>query len=74
MLPVWANINFDFKKKKIEEELLNNNIFDKGVVATTDYNDEGRSRWIQMEIFSQKKFLKRINLYIIINKKMVKEN
>jgi hypothetical protein len=62
-LPVWANINFDFNQQKIKKELLSNNIFDKGVVATTDYNDEGRSRWdpngdiFPEEIFKKNKLI-----------------
>ena len=38
MIPVWASIDFDFDQQKIKDELLSNNVFEKSMVATTDYN------------------------------------
>ena len=45
MIPVWASIDFDFDQQKIKDELLSNNVFEKSMVATTDYNEKGHSRW-----------------------------
>ena len=45
MIPVWASIDFDFDQQKVKDELLSNNVFEKSMVATTDYNEKGLSRW-----------------------------
>jgi len=59
MLPVFAKIDFNFDQQKIKEELLSNNVFDKSMVATTDYTDDGRSRWDpEGKIFPEKIFEK----------------
>ena len=64
MIPVWASIDFDFDQQKIKDELLSNNVFEKSMVATTDYNEKGHSRWDPNgDIFPEVIFEKNKNIH-----------
>ena len=70
MIPIWASITHDFDQERAKAELLSNDIFTNSIVATTDYNEEGNSRWdpdgtaFPEDIFSKHKL---INHYVTEN-------
>jgi hypothetical protein len=74
MLPVFAKINFNFDQQKIKEELLSNNVFDKSMIATTDYTEDGNSRWDpDGSIFSESIFKKNKEIHHYKQNKGIRE-
>ena len=64
MFPIWAKIDFDFDQEKIKQELLENNILENSMVATTNYNEKGNSIWDpEGTLFSEKIFEKQKEIH-----------
>lgn len=64
MFPVWAKIQHDFDQDLMRKELLSNRIFEKSVVATTNYNDQGYSIWDpQGKAFAEEIFQKQKHIH-----------
>jgi hypothetical protein len=45
MFPAWAKFKFDYNQDIVKNELLNNDVFNKAMVATTIYDDNNTSIW-----------------------------
>lgn len=59
MIPAWAPIKYDFDQFKIKEELLQNHILEKSIIATTSFNEDQNSIWDPAgNIFSEEIFKK----------------
>lgn len=69
MFPVWAKIQYDFDQERAKAELLQNEIFDKSIIATTNYNQQGHSIWDpQGTAFAEELFQKHKHIHHYVEK------
>ncbi len=63
MIPAWAPIDFEFDQVQIKNELLQDQILNKSIIATTSYNEFNHSIWdadgdkFPEEIFKKQKLI-----------------